>query len=80
MNIDTLREAVLYCTIINLGFLTFWGLLSLAPHEWMYRWVGRVFRLSAERLDAINYAGILLYKLAILLFNLVPYLALRIVT
>ena len=79
MNIDTLREAVLYCTIINLGFLAFWGLLSLLPHEWMYRLVGRVFRLSAERLDAINYAGILLYKLAVLLFNLVPYLALRIV-
>lgn len=78
MNIDMLREAVLYCTIINLGLLTFWGLLFLLPHEWMYRWVGRVFRLSAEQLDAINYAGIVLYKLAVLLFNVVPYLALRI--
>jgi hypothetical protein len=77
MNMDTLREAILYCTIVNLGFLTVWGLLCVLPHEWMYRWVGRVSGLSAERLDALNYAGMMLYKVAILLLNVAPYLALR---
>jgi hypothetical protein len=32
-----------------------------------------------EQFGAINFAGIALYKLGILLFNLVPYVALRIV-
>jgi hypothetical protein len=79
MNIEMLRGVVLYCTVINLAVLTFWGLLSVLPHEWMYRLVGRLFRLSAEQFDAINLAGIVLYKIGVLLFNLVPYLALRIV-
>ena len=39
----------------------------------------RWFRLSAEQIDAINYGGLLLFKLGIFLFNLVPYIALRIV-
>ena len=79
MNIETLRQAMLYCTVMNFGLLALWGLLSILPHVWMYRLAGRVFRLSAEQFDAINYSGILLYKLGVLLFNLVPYLALRLV-
>jgi hypothetical protein len=43
--------------------------------HWPCRWL----RLSAERIDAINYAGIVLFKFGIFLFNLVPYIALRIV-
>ena len=80
MNLDMLREAVLYCTILNLGLLTFWGLLALIRPEWLFRQAGRLFRLPAERLDAVNYAGIVVYKMAIILFNLVPYVALRMVS
>lgn len=79
MNIVTLRDLLLYCTTINFGVLALWGLFFLLPHEWLYRLWGRVFRLSAEQFDTINVAGILFYKLGILLFNLFPYLALRIV-
>jgi uncharacterized protein DUF6868 len=37
------------------------------------------FRPTTEQFDAINFAGIMTYKVGILLFNLVPYLALVIV-
>ena len=77
MTIEIVRNTLLYCTVINFAMLALWGLLSLLPHEWVYRAAGRVFRLSAEQLDAISVAGMLLYKLGILLFNLAPYLALR---
>ncbi len=79
MSIEQLRTALLYCTIMNFALLGLWGLLHLLPHEWVYRAAGRVFRLSAAQFDAISVAGMLLYKLGILLFNLVPYLALRII-
>lgn len=79
MSIEQLRDALLYCTVINFGLLVLWGLFFLLPHAWLYRLAGRVFRLSAEQFDAINLAGIVFYKLSVLLFNLVPYLALRIV-
>ena len=79
MNIVMLRGVLLYCTIINLVVLALWGLFFLLPHAWLYRLWGRVSRLPGEQLDAINVAGIVIYKLGILMFNLVPYLALRIV-
>jgi hypothetical protein len=45
----------------------------------MYRLHGRWFRLSPEQFDAIHYGAMAVYKIGILLLNLVPYLALRIV-
>ena len=37
---------------------------------------GRWFKLSAETFDAIHYSGMAVYKIGILLFNLVPLVAL----
>jgi hypothetical protein len=39
----------------------------------------KLYKISEERFDAVNYAGLALYKGAVFVFNLVPYLALRIV-
>jgi hypothetical protein len=79
MSIDVVRNAFLWCTVINYVLLVVWFLLYVLPHEWLYRLCVRWFRLTAEQFDAVNFAGIALYKLGILLFNLVPYVALRIV-
>ena len=43
--------------------------------HWPRRWL----RLSAEQFDAINYTLMVLFKMGVVLFNLVPYIALRIV-
>ena len=79
MNIGTVRDALLWCSLINYGMLVLWFLLFLLTRGRLYQFWGRVFHLSTEQLDAVNVAGMLLYKLGIFLFNLVPYLALRIV-
>jgi hypothetical protein len=47
--------------------------LFLLARDWMHRF-GRWFRLSPEQFDAMQYGGMVLYKLGILLFNLVPYI------
>jgi hypothetical protein len=79
MSIDIVRNVFLWCTVINYVLLVVWFLLYVLPHEPLYRLWGRWFHLTAEQFDAINFGGIALYKLGILLFNLVPYVALRIV-
>lgn len=79
MNIATLRQVLLYCTIINFGVLALWVSFALPPHRWVVGWMTRVWRLTSEQVETINYAGIVFYEAAILFFNLVPYLALRIV-
>jgi hypothetical protein len=79
MNIAQLREALLYSTVIHFGLLALWGMLFLLLHNWLYRLAARAFSLSVEQFEAINLGRILLYKMGVLLFSLVPYLALRMV-
>lgn len=77
MNIEQIRDGLLYCTVMNFALLALWGLLCQLPHEWLYRVVSRIFRCTEAQFDTVNYAGIVFYKIGILLFNLIPYLALR---
>jgi hypothetical protein len=78
MNVETLRTGLLVCGIINYAMLLLWAaLIFLAPR--FLHWVGRLYGVSAEQFNAIQYALLALYKLGIILFNLVPYIALLIV-
>lgn len=79
MTIDVLWDVLLWCTVLNYGLLLLWFLVFSLAHDWMYRFHGRWFRVSPEQFDAIHYAGIAFYKVGIFLFNLIPYVALRIV-
>ena len=56
-----------------------WSALTLLAPPRLIHLPCRWYRLSAEQFDAINFGGLLLFKLGIILFNLVPYIALRIV-
>jgi hypothetical protein len=52
-----------------------WFAIFVLGHDWLHRLHGRWFRLSREQFDSIHYAGIAHYKVGILLFNLVPWIA-----
>jgi hypothetical protein len=57
------------------------GLARVVPvfvfaHDLMQRIHGTWFHLSREQFDALHYAGMAVYKVGILLFNLVPLTAL----
>jgi hypothetical protein len=79
MSIDMLRDAFLWCAVINYGVLLVWFLFFILARDSMHRLHGRWFRLSVEQFDALHYAGMAIFKLGIILLNLVPYIALRIV-
>lgn len=79
MTIDTLREMLLWCFVINFGILLWWFLFFTFAHDWVYRFHGKWFKLSRDQFDAIHYAGIAFFKICIFVFNLVPYIALHIV-
>jgi hypothetical protein len=78
MTIETTRNVLLVSGIINYVILILWVLLFLFARDFVH-WFGRLFRVPAEPFDAMQYGGIVLYKLGILLFNLGPCLALYIV-
>jgi hypothetical protein len=58
--------------------LLIWFFFLVFAHNWVYRIHTKWFNISPEKFDEIHYAGMALFKIGILLFNLAPYLALRI--
>ena len=79
MTIETMRTVLGWCTLINMGILLYWFLVFTFARDWIYRFHGRWFRLSAERFDAIHYSGMAFFKLGTFLLNLTPWLALVII-
>lgn len=78
MTVEIVRNALLWCFIINMGLLLWWFVMFICAHDWMYRMHGKWFRLSVEQFDSIHYAVMALYKTSIIVFNLVPFIALSI--
>ena len=78
MVIELAQEILGWCSLINVALLLIWFLFIVFAHDWMFRIHTRWFKLSSEKFDAIHYAGIGLFKMTIVIFNVVPYLALRI--
>ncbi|AXK39889.1 DUF6868 family protein [Crenobacter cavernae] len=79
MDLATLRDFFFWCSVINYGVLVVWFLLFLLMRGWLYRCWERGFGLSLRDSARLNFGGMLLFKLGVLLFNLVPYVALRII-
>jgi hypothetical protein len=53
-----------------------WFVAFVFAHDFMHRIHGRWFRLPRDQFDALHYAGMSVFKIGILLFNLVPFLVL----
>ena len=76
MTIEMTRKALLWCAVT--GILLVWFLFFALAHDRMYLLHSRWFRLSVEQFDMLHYAGMSIFKIGILLLNLVPYIALHI--
>lgn len=77
MTINEIKDALLWCAAINYSLLLIWAGIFIFAHDWAYRILTRWFKLSLETFDAMNLGGISLYKLGIILVNLVPLIALH---
>jgi hypothetical protein len=64
MSLDVLRGLLLWCAIINYGVF--------------YRFHGQWVPMPVEQFNALHYGGMAIYKIGVLLFNVVPYVALLI--
>ena len=80
MTANEIKEVLLWCVGVNYGLLLVWFGLFVYAHDWLYRLHTRWFKLSVETFDALHYAGLSIYKIGILLLNLVPLVTLYIST
>ena len=79
MDLVELRAFLGWSAVLNYLLLLWWFAFFTQGHDFVYRLHGRWFDLEPQRFDAIHYQAMALYKVAIFLFCLVPYLALLIV-
>jgi hypothetical protein len=80
MPVATLKIVLLWSLAINYGVLLLWVLVIALAHDAFCRISGRIFRVSSQTFDAVNYGGIAAYKCCIVFFNLVPWIALSMAT
>ena len=80
MDIETLKDFLGICSLINIALLFFWFIMISQKGEWAYNLHSRWFNLSKERFDEIHYKGLAFYKISIYFFNIIPYIVLVILT
>lgn len=79
MDIQVLTTFFMWCTIINvILFVTSSSMIMFMP-DFVYRIQTRAFSISRESYDAVMYALLGVFKLLLIFFSIVPYIALLIV-
>lgn len=76
MELVALKHFLLISTLINYAIVTVWFLVFIYAHESLYQLHTRWFRLSPQDFDKIHYSAMAIYKVGLLLMNLVPLIAL----
>ena len=79
MDIQTLTSFFMWCTIINVGLLIFWALIYLVAPNLVYRLQSRWIPVSRETFDVVFYSFLGFFKVVVLVFNVVPWIALVII-
>ncbi len=79
MDLNQITEIFKWMTIINFALFLFSALLTISIKDFVARMHGRFYGISEEKVMEAIYGYFGTYKIAIILFNLVPYIALLIV-
>jgi len=79
MDIQTLESFFMWCTIVNGSIYLLWVLFFLFAPNFVYRVQSRWFPIPRETYNVIIYSFLGLFKVILIVFNIVPYVALRII-
>ena len=77
MTLEAFTSFLAWCTLVNLVFLLIWFFFVIAGNGWLRRMHGKWFPLTDAEFAATHYRLIAHFKLLWVLFNLTPYLVLR---
>ena len=79
MDMQTLTTFFMWCTIINGGLLILWTVFFVSAQELVYRTQSKWFPIPRDTFNVVLYSFLGVFKIAFLVFNVVPYVALLIV-
>ena len=78
MDIHTIQTFFMWCTIIDAILLVLMGMIFTFAGNWVYRIQSTWYPISRDAYNVIVYSFVGLFKLFFLMFNFVPYVALRV--
>jgi len=77
-SIETLREFLGWCSVINIGVLLLSSTMVVLMRGWIIKLHARMTGMNEEELPVLYFQILGNYKMLIILLNIVPYIALRI--
>lgn len=77
-DLETLTTFFGWCSIINIGLLFFYAIWLMAFQGLTKKVHSAMLGVDQNMLDPIYFQYLANYKLAVLIFNIVPYVALKI--
>ena len=81
MNIDIMMDFFKWCSIINCSLLALWVIILPLTQDFIYAIHSRFwFSGSRHEHKQIIFKVLAYYKIIVFVFNIVPYIALRIIT
>jgi len=78
MDIPTLTSFFMWCTILNTGLLLFFALVFTVAGDFIHRMHGTFFPMQRETFRIVLYSFIGAYKIVVIAFNVVPWVALAV--
>jgi len=79
MDIPTLQSFFGWCTVLNAMALVLAGIILAACGDVVYRLHSFLFRLTRDQYNGAVYGWLGTYKMAVTVFFLVPWIALKII-
>lgn len=79
MDIQILTSFFGWCSVINGCLFLWWTVFFFFSPDFTYRIQNKWFPMPRETYNVVTYSFLGLFKIVFLIFNLVPYVALRIV-
>jgi hypothetical protein len=77
MSVEQLTEFFKWMTIINIGILIFSAILIMSLRKFVCKMHGKMFGISEENVSIIMYCYLGVFKIFVITFNIVPYIALH---
>ena len=80
ITIEIIIEFLGWCSIINIGILIFTAILLIVFNDAILNIHSKIFNLNKEYLQQAYFKYLAQYKIIIIVFNIIPYFALKIIS
>lgn len=79
MDLSSLQNFLLWCLLINLGIYIFSAVCVMAMRRFMAGLHSKLFGISDDTASMVIYQYLGAYKLLLIVFNLVPWIAVQLI-